>query len=108
MECGIEAMGGVEGCPETPDLQDTTLTCEAVDASEFGLQLVTGVPFPPHTRLSLRLDFGDELFRLDAIVRWLKGNHVGLLPDDMSQDIDAWVSMFFFDEDYQLNIQLAA
>ena len=95
MECEVEAMVGVESCPETPDLQDTTLTCEVVDAPGSGLQLLTGVPFPPHTRLSLRLDFGGELFRLDAIVRWLQGNRVGLLLDDMSQDIDAWVSMFF-------------
>ena len=79
VECEIETMVGVESCPDSPDLQDTMLTCEAVDASESGLQLVTGVPFPPHTRLSLRLDLGGELFRLDAIVRWLKGNRVGLL-----------------------------
>ena len=95
-----EVLIDVINCDDQPDLNDTSLACRTVDVSERGMQVMTDMSIPVHTRLGLRLDLSTVVYRLEGEVRWTRKNgaiYVGLLLDDDSQDYVPWTRMFQLD-----------
>ncbi len=95
-----EVLIDVISCDHQPDLNDTSFACQTVDVSEAGMKVVSDIPIPVSTRLSLRLDLSTALYRLEGEVRWSideSSHFVGLLLDDDCQDYIAWTKMFQID-----------
>lgn len=95
-----EVLVDVISCDDQPDLNDTSLACRTVDVSERGMQVMTDMSIPVHTRLGLRLDLSSVLYRLEGEVRWTRKNgtnYVGLLLDGDSADFVPWTRMFQLD-----------
>ena len=76
----------------------TSMACRTVDVSEEGMKVALGMPVPISSRLGLRLDFTDSLYRLEGEVRWFnQDGYVGLELDEDSPDFVNWIRMFELD-----------
>ena len=64
----------VHECEADHDLVGTSLTCEAVDFSVHGLQLVTDEDLPIGTMLDVTIGIGDPfaMYLLRGEVRWVR------------------------------------
>jgi len=79
-------------------LVDKSLTGHTIDVSENGMKVVTGVPIPVDSRISLQLDLDPEPCRLVGEVRWASDTGwFGLQLDEDCADFESWTRMFQFD-----------
>ncbi len=91
----------VHECESDPDIVGTSLTCDAVDFSIHGLQLVTDFGLPIGTLLNVTIGIGQpfSMYLLRGEVRWVRQPDdeifMGvLLQDAEGTDLTLWVENF--------------
>lgn len=80
-----------------PDIHDVHLSATTIDLSAFGMKVALNVSVPEKSHLGLRLDLGDEVFRLEGDVRWTRtgeGGFIGIELQKNCQDYEKWVALF--------------
>ena len=85
------------GQENDPDNHDVHLSATTMDLSAYGMKVAMSVSVPAKSHLGLRLDIGDEVFRLEGDVRWTKsgeGGFIGIELEKGSQDYEKWVALF--------------
>ena len=84
------------------ELQDTHLSGKTVDISEMGMKVSMTISVPELTKLGLRLEMDQNLFRLEGQVRWTMNDGqpmLGVLLDKDSPDYGLWAKLFELDFD---------
>lgn len=92
---------------ENPDLLDTHLAGQTLDVSESGMKVTMRVEVPNATRLGLRLDLDQKIFRLEGEVRWTRNDgeiSLGIKLDPESADYKEWEKLFEFQLDGDGNL----
>lgn len=85
-----------------PELLDTHLSGRTIDVSEAGMKVTMKVEVPSDSRLGLRLDVGEKVFRLEGQVRWSRNDgeiSMGVKLDPSSPDYEMWERLFEFSLD---------
>lgn len=97
-----EVLVDIISCEKEPDLHDIHLSGRTMDVSEAGMKVTMTVSVPEQTKLGLRLDMDQKVFRLEGQVRWSKSDGevtVGVLLDKDSPDYQKWLEIFELDID---------
>lgn len=82
---------------ENPELLDTHLAGQTLDISEAGMKVTMKVEVPNTTRLGLRLEMDQKVFRLEGQVRWTRQDgeiSMGIKLDPESADYAMWEQLF--------------